>query len=125
LFHRRLLLTTLVLTGALLVAATALAAPLATDQPAAVSGSTIRTSLQPNLSLKSTLSFGKQSLTVAGPIAFHRSCRCGCGGTCRTDADCGPGGVCEPFISCCAKQPGKEWPQDASSGSPNADVTCK
>jgi hypothetical protein len=28
-------------------------------------------------------------------------CRCGCGTTCITDADCGPGGRCGLHISCC------------------------
>ena len=28
-------------------------------------------------------------------------CRCGCGARCQTDADCGPGGSCVGFISCC------------------------
>ncbi len=28
-------------------------------------------------------------------------CRCGCGARCATDADCGPGGSCVAFISCC------------------------
>jgi hypothetical protein len=32
---------------------------------------------------------------------FRRYCRCGCGATCTTDADCGPGGSCVGFITCC------------------------
>lgn len=28
-------------------------------------------------------------------------CRCGCGIGCTTDADCGPGGSCDPFVTCC------------------------
>lgn len=32
---------------------------------------------------------------------FRRYCRCGCGAGCTTDADCGPGGRCVAFISCC------------------------
>jgi len=27
-------------------------------------------------------------------------CRCGCGITCQTSADCG-GGSCDPFVTCC------------------------
>lgn len=32
---------------------------------------------------------------------FPRYCKCGCGARCLTDADCGPGGVCVGFITCC------------------------
>lgn len=32
---------------------------------------------------------------------LRRYCRCGCGATCTTDADCGPGGVCGTMASCC------------------------
>ncbi len=28
-------------------------------------------------------------------------CRCGCGIGCTTDADCGPGGSCDAFVTCC------------------------
>ena len=28
-------------------------------------------------------------------------CRCGCGARCSKDSDCGPGGSCVAFISCC------------------------
>jgi len=31
----------------------------------------------------------------------HGYCVCGCGVTCTTDADCGPGGRCVAFITCC------------------------
>jgi hypothetical protein len=31
----------------------------------------------------------------------HGYCKCGCGGGCTTDADCGPGGQCVRFITCC------------------------
>ena len=30
-----------------------------------------------------------------------RTCRCSCGYPCRTDADCGPGGICAAGITCC------------------------
>lgn len=41
-----------------------------------------------------------------GPIEEARPpregfCVCGCGITCQTDADCGPGGNCVLFVSCC------------------------
>lgn len=35
-------------------------------------------------------------------MAGGRTCRCSCGYPCRTNADCGPGGVCAPGISCCS-----------------------
>ena len=28
-------------------------------------------------------------------------CRCGCGARCSKDSDCGPGGNCVAFITCC------------------------
>jgi hypothetical protein len=30
-----------------------------------------------------------------------RTCRCSCGFPCKTDADCGPGGMCRAGITCC------------------------
>lgn len=36
----------------------------------------------------------------AMPLA-RRTCKCSCGFTCQTDADCGPGGLCRAGISCC------------------------
>lgn len=35
-----------------------------------------------------------------GPPFRRGYCRCGCGLTCETDADCG-GVSCDPFITCC------------------------
>lgn len=32
---------------------------------------------------------------------IRRTCRCSCGFPCQTNADCGPGGVCSPGITCC------------------------
>lgn len=37
---------------------------------------------------------------MAQPSRF-RSCRCSCGAPCKTDADCGPGGICGAGITCC------------------------
>jgi hypothetical protein len=34
-------------------------------------------------------------------MARRGYCRCGCGATCTSDADCGPGGSCVKAISCC------------------------
>ena len=34
-------------------------------------------------------------------MAAGRTCRCSCGFPCKTDADCGPGGICRAGITCC------------------------
>jgi hypothetical protein len=34
-------------------------------------------------------------------MARRGYCRCGCGVTCTSDADCGSGGRCVSFITCC------------------------
>jgi hypothetical protein len=94
--HTKLLSTILFMACVLLVTV-AVAAPVSNDQPVAGSGSAIRTSLQPNLTFKSTLS--PELLPAA--IPHHRTCRCSCGYPCDSDADCGPGGRCDAFISCC------------------------
>src|SRR5260370_15201660 len=80
--------------------AVAVASPAATDQPLAGS-SNMQTSLQPDLTLKSTVPADHLPTLTAnrkGP------CRCSCGYPCTTDAQCGPGGLCEPFISCCDRE---------------------
>lgn len=38
---------------------------------------------------------------IPEPLFGGRTCRCSCGYPCKTDADCGPGGVCSGGISCC------------------------
>ena len=48
--------------------------------------------------------------------AFMRTCRCSCGYPCKTNADCGAGGVCSAGITCCAKDP--------KTGAP-ASVACQ
>lgn len=32
---------------------------------------------------------------------IRRYCKCGCGITCTSDADCGEGGSCVAFVTCC------------------------
>jgi len=93
---KKLILTMLFGVCLCLAAAAAFAAPVSTDQPAINSGNAIRTTLQSDLTLKSTIS--PQLL----PAAFHqKTCHCSCGFPCNQDDDCGPGGRCEQFISCC------------------------
>jgi hypothetical protein len=92
--HTKLLSTTL-LVACVFLATVAVAAPVSKDQPINAS---IQTSLQPDLTLKSTLATGL--LTTAS--LHHKTCRCSCGYPCETDADCGGAvGSCEAFISCC------------------------
>lgn len=38
---------------------------------------------------------------VPEPLFGGRTCRCSCGHPCKTDADCGPGGICSGGYSCC------------------------
>jgi len=40
-------------------------------------------------------------LNPAPDLKSGRTCRCSCGQPCKTDADCGPGGLCTGGISCC------------------------
>lgn len=42
-----------------------------------------------------------EPILLQGPPPIRRFCRCGCGAGCATDADCGPGGKCVAFVSCC------------------------
>ncbi|HZN02732.1 MAG TPA: hypothetical protein VFD06_03995 [Candidatus Polarisedimenticolia bacterium] len=35
------------------------------------------------------------------PKPKFRTCRCSCGAPCRTNEDCGPGGICSAGITCC------------------------
>ena len=91
-----------------LVATSLFAASASQDKPA------MKTAVQPDLSLKTVLS-PELSLPGAGVgiNAFLRTCRCSCGYPCKTDADCGPGGVCASGITCCA------------TGRDNKDATAK
>ena len=36
-----------------------------------------------------------------GPPQLRRFCHCGCGVPCTTDDDCGAGGRCVAFVTCC------------------------
>lgn len=86
------------LLGAALLLALAAVAAASNDQVPTSPVSAIRITLQPDLTLKGTLS------PELMPTAFHhRTCRCSCGYPCNSDADCGPGGSCEEFISCCGR----------------------
>jgi hypothetical protein len=119
-------LTMLLITCSLLVAS-AVAAPPSDDHSALNSGISIRTVLQPDLTLKSTFS---QSLarTPGTAVADKKGfCRCSCGFECSTDQQCGPGGRCDAFISCCDRGGHNEWFLQMSSrtGETPAGVKCK
>jgi hypothetical protein len=90
----------------LVVTAAAAAAP--NHQPIGNSEIAIRTYLAPDLTLKSVLSPALLPEASGSTVARGglRTCRCSCGFPCTTSADCGPGGVCAPGITCCEKKQG-------------------
>lgn len=98
--HTKVVLTTLLMTCALFVTV-AVAAPVPSDQPIASSGELIRTTLQPDLTLKGELSPGFFPTPAAERLRLG-FCQCGCGIRCETSADCG-GAACRPFITCCVR----------------------
>ena len=114
----------------LLIAVAALAA---NNQSAANSGSAFRTYLQPDLTFKSMLSPEFLAQTQGTQVAFGRTCRCSCGYPCKTNADCGPGGVCTNGITCCSRGPQdlrNAWLQRAalssrSTAAPDLNSKCK
>jgi hypothetical protein len=117
----RSILKSILFATVLLAAVTTAWAAAPTDEAAPGSVSSIHTYLMPDLSLKSVLSvpLAAQTETSLDPNRhFKGACRCSCAtNNCNTDADCGPGGVCERFISCCAKSPGAQWFQDSGQTS--------
>lgn len=100
--------------------ATATAAVPANEEAQSSVG-TIHTYLMPDLSLKSTFS---APLTLkSGSPKFKGSCRCACAiNDCNTDADCGPGGVCESAPSCCVKSGEVKWFQDSGLSSRKTEL---
>jgi len=105
------------------VATATAAAPV--NEEAQSSVVTIHTYLMPDLSLKSVFSvpLAPQAKPNADPRKFKGACRCSCAtNNCNTDADCGPGGVCEQFISCCAKSPEAKWFQDSGQSSRKTEL---
>jgi hypothetical protein len=126
------ILKSLLLSFILLVAVAALAAPAAGTQPAVNPGSAIRTYLQPDLTFKSVLSSDLLIQPQNTQSAFGRTCRCSCGFPCKTNADCGPGGVCAAGITCCNKDPrgSDPWSEGAALSSrstplPELKSKCK
>jgi hypothetical protein len=103
------------LLGLTIFALTLLAIPSAAkaaDNPAApVVAAAAQPGCQPALDLGKLAAAKGQTCpaTVAPPtkapepefLVGTRTCRCSCGFPCTTNADCGPGGVCSPGITCC------------------------
>lgn len=127
----RTLLKLLVIAGVLVATASAASTPVSNNQPATGSEAAIKTALQPDLSLKSVISL--ELFSTASQIAYgprHGFCRCSCGYPCQTSADCG-GVSCDPFITCCEKDPGKNPFQQRvalsshRNGEPAINVKCK
>jgi hypothetical protein len=126
----------LLLSFVVLMVTAAVAAAAPNHQPIGTSEIAIRTYLQPDLTLKSVLSPAllpeASGLTVArGGL---RTCRCSCGFPCKTNADCGPGGVCAPGITCCDRKQGdpalQSFQASAAASSrtgeaPAFNVNCK
>lgn len=98
----------LLLSFVALMVTAAVAAAVPNNQPIANSETAIRTYLQPDLTLKSVLSPALLPPSSVSAVAGGglRTCRCSCGYPCKTNADCGPGGVCAPGITCCDKKSG-------------------
>jgi len=100
----RFLLRMVAVVAVLAMSAFASSSSAPNGQLGAASSPVINTVLQPDLSLHSTLSLPllPQAATELGKTASG-FCLCGCGVRCSTNADCGPGGQCRPFITCCDK----------------------
>jgi len=92
----------LVIVMALAMAAFASSSSTSNGQPGPALDPAIHTVLQPDLTLHSTLS---GSLLPQGPSNFGKTTPGFCLGSCTairctTNADCGPGGECRPFVIC-------------------------
>jgi hypothetical protein len=113
--HKKVVL--MLLGTCFLLFSVAFAAPVS-DQ-AGNAGSAIRTTIQADFTFKSTL-----SPELFATAAFHqKTCRCSCGFPCNQDEDCGPGGSCEQFISCCDRnQPN---PQSAARSTRHGEMPAE
>ena len=113
----------------LLVSVVTASAITPADQATENSVQALHTYLMPDLSLKSAFSV---PLTLKfGSPKFKGSCRCACAiNDCNTDADCGPGGVCEQAPSCCVNPMAVKWFQNSGQISrktepPAFKASCK
>lgn len=127
-FSRSILKISLCVTILLMIVATA-SAVAPSDQATENSAQALHSYLMPDLSLKSAFSV---PLTLKfGSPKFKGSCRCACAiNDCNTDADCGPGGVCEQAPSCCVNPTAVKWFQNSGQTSrktelPAFKASCK
>lgn len=98
----RFVLGMLVITMAFALAAFASSSPASIGQPGPAPDAAIHTVLQPDLTLHSTLS---RSLLPLAANNFGKTTSGFCLGSCTairctSNADCGPGGECRPFVIC-------------------------
>lgn len=97
----RFVLRMLAIAMALALAAFASSSPASNEQPGPGSDPAIHTVLQPDLTLHSTLS---RSLLPQGTNNLGKTssgfCLGACTVRCTSNADCGPGGFCRPFVIC-------------------------
>lgn len=100
----KLLWKVTIVVAVVFLAAVAVAATASQDKAA------IKTFMQSDLSLKTVLSPELSQPGIFAGIQTYsfRTCRCSCGFPCKTNADCGPGGVCAPGITCCATSSGND-----------------
>jgi hypothetical protein len=101
-----LALTLLAILGAVPLHAASPAAPVA----ALAAAVPVQPGCQPPLDLGKALKGQGATCPATAPkpqnpepefLVGTRTCRCSCGFPCKTNADCGPGGVCTAGITCC------------------------
>jgi hypothetical protein len=129
-FNLRTLLKMLIIACVFVTMAAAASTPVSNNQPSTAPDAALKTAMQPDLSLKSVIS--PQLLftpTQISKINRHGYCRCSCGYPCQTSADCG-GASCDPFITCCEREPGQSLFQNGAAssrkdGAPDINIKCK
>lgn len=96
-------------------------------QPRPAPGPAIHTVLQSDLTLHSTFSHLLLQGTNDSGKTTLGFCLGGCGIRCATNADCGPGGQCRPFIICNDKAAKSEGVGLSSRRRemPKLNLTCK
>ena len=125
-FNSRTLLKLLVLVCLLVATALAASPPASTNQP---SPDAMKTALQPDLTLHTTFSVPLLPQEMNNPGKTTSGfCLGACGIRCTSNADCGPGGFCRPFIICETAQ--IEWNESVELSShrgevPVLNVKCK
>ena len=116
----RSILKIFLFTTMLLVTVVTASAAVPNDQATDNIVGAIHTYLTPDLSLKSV--FTAAATPQESNLVFGKTCKCSCGFPCKTNADCGPGGLCTAGISCCAKTPEAQWFQDSGQSSRKTEL---